>query len=369
MLRPMSSPLDPMHAREPHQASETHSARPAIFDLDIGNDPDDTVVALLIARAPERFRPRLLLTNDETPALGRARFLSQIMDAAGLHGAVAAGLPSPRRLALSVVERAGLVAPDGPPVETDGIGALVAAVDACDEVDYVSLGGLTNLAALLDRHREFADRIHLIQMGPMLVESGRPRRPQYNVRLDPAAFVRAVAAVSSRTFLLSQISWARHGPGRRMSLGLYPDDPVAEALARSPGAGHRLLHAQLGAWCQTGKPCSIQHDPLTLLSRHDARLVRYESLDLQFDGSGLSDLSASSRERLIEIDQARAGPLAGCLTASEPIDALLQVTAQVSISADYVLARTAIIAGLLGPDAAVGESEWSDFNRVRDSES
>src|SRR5690349_8035606 len=142
-------------------AMETSSARPAIFDLDIGNDPDDTVVALLIARAPARFRPRLLLTNDETPALGRARFLSQIVGSGALHDLVAAGLPSPRRSALAVVERAGLVAPGGSPVHPDGIGALIAAVDACDVVDYYSLGGLTNLAALLDRYPEFAERIHL----------------------------------------------------------------------------------------------------------------------------------------------------------------------------------------------------------------
>jgi hypothetical protein len=347
---------------------DTRSALPAIFDLDIGNDPDDTVVALLIARAPARFRPRLLLTNDETPAFGRARFLAQIVGAGGLGGVVAAGLPSPRRAAASVVERAALVAPGGPAVNTDGIGALVAAVDACDQVDYYSLGGLTNLAALLDRHPEFAERIHLIQMGPMLAGGELPRRPQYNVRLDPAAFLRVVPAVCSRTFLLSQISWTRHGPGRRRALGLYPDDPVAEALSRSPGTGERLLHAQLGAWCEAGKPCSIQHDPLTTLSQHDARLVRYETLDLQFDGSGLSDLSPASRARLIEIDDVRGGPLASCLVPSDPIHASLEVTARVSISADYALARAALIAGLLGPDSAVGESDWSGFNRVRVSD-
>lgn len=346
---------------------ETRSARPAIFDLDIGNDPDDTVVALLIARAPARFRPRLLLTNDETPALGRARFLSQIVGSGGLRDLVAAGLPGPRRSALSVVERAGLVAPGGPPVNPDGIGALIAAVDACDDVDYYSLGGLTNLAALLDRHPEFAGRIHLIQMGPVLIESGLPRRPQYNVRLDPAAFFRAVPAVSSRTFLLSQISWAHHEPGRR-ALGLYPDDPVAGALVRSADAGHRLLHAQLGAWCQSGKPCSIQHDPLTTLSQHDPGLVRYETLDLQFDASGLADLSPSSRKRLAEIDEVRGGPLSGCLTPSDPLHAALQVTARVSIRADYTLARTALIAGLLGPDSTVCESDWSGSHRVRDRE-
>jgi hypothetical protein len=365
MLHRMSSPSGQERTREPNLPTETPPDRPAIFDLDIGNDPDDTVVALLIARAPARFGPRLLLTNDETPALGRARFLSQIVSSEGLRAVVAAGLPSPRRSALSVVERAGLVAPGGPPVHPDGIGALVAAVDACDHVDYYSLGGLTNLAALLDRHPEFAERIDLIQMGPVLIERGLPRRPQYNVRLDPAAFHRVVPAVSSRTFLLSQISWPRHEPERRRALGLYPDDPVAEALARSPGAGHRLLHAQLGAWCQAGKPCSIQHDPLTTLSRHDSRLVRYETLDLQFDASGLADLSPSSRKRLIEMDEVRAGPLSGCLTPSDPIHAALQVTAQVSISADYLLARSALITGLLGPDSAVREADWSGFNRVR----
>jgi hypothetical protein len=347
---------------------ETRPDRLAIFDLDIGNDPDDTVVALLISRAPARFRPRLLLTNDETPAFGRARFLSQMVGAGGLAGIVAAGLPSPRRAADSVVERAGLVAPDGPAINTDGIGALVAAVDACDHVDYYSLGGLTNLAVLLDRHPEFAARIHLIQMGPMLVGGELPRRPQYNVRLDLAAFLRVVPAVCSRTFLLSQISWARHRPGRRRALGLYPDDPVAEALSRSPGAGERLLHAQLGAWCRTGKPCSIQHDPLTALSQHDPRLVRYETLELEFDASGLTDLSPRSRKRLSEMDDVRSGPLAGCLTSSDPIHASLQVTARVSISADYALTRAALITGLLGPNSAVGESDWSGFNRVHASE-
>jgi hypothetical protein len=362
MLVRMSSSLD--RARTP----ELSEARPAIFDLDIGNDPDDTVVALLIARAPARFRPRLLLTNDETAALGRARFLRQIVGPAGLADRVAAGLPSPRRAAHAVVERAALVAPEGPPVSADGVGALVAAVDACDEIDYYSLGALTNLAALVDRHPEFAGRIHLIQMGPMLVERGLPRRPQYNVRLDPAAFGRAVTAVASRTFLLSQVSWARHGAGPRRALGIYPDDPLADALVRSPDAGHRLLHAHLDAWCQSGKPCSIQHDPLTVLSQLDARLVRYEGVELEIDAAGLADLSAASRARLRELDEARGGPLAGCLTAADPIRASCRVTARVSIGADYPLARAALVAGLLDPDRMIGEPDWSAFNRARDRE-
>lgn len=86
------------------------------------------------------------------------------------------------------------------------------------------------------------------------------------------------------------------------------------------------------------------------------------------DASGLSALSASSRERLLEIDAARGGPLSGCLLPADPIHAVLQVTARVSVSAEYALARTALISGLLGPDSSVRESDWSGYNRARESE-
>jgi inosine-uridine nucleoside N-ribohydrolase len=301
------------------------SGEARVYDLDIGNDPDDTCVAAMIARSPERFRPALLITNDEARSLGRARFLAAVMGGARIP--IAAGLPSLRRREDTLVERAALVPPSGG-VGVDGVDRLIDVLERHDRTTYFGLGALTNLAAAIARRPDLAARVDLVQMGPVI----EPReKPQYNARLDPASFRATLAAVRAPRLLLSDVSWARFGGRReaRHEVGLYPDDPLYQALARAGDLALGWVVRHLDAWVASGKPCSILHDPLTVLSALEADLVSYDEVALVLDEHGHAAL-------------APAPGIPVCVRASSRVD--------------YPAARRAIVRAFFPDESAT----WAD---------
>ena len=77
-----------------------------IYDTDVGTDPDDTCVLIMAARDPA-LAATLVVTNDETAGLDKARFGAQIAEAAGARYEVVAGLPSDKRRSDDLAARAG----------------------------------------------------------------------------------------------------------------------------------------------------------------------------------------------------------------------------------------------------------------------
>lgn len=339
------------------------SPLPAIFDLDIGTDPDDTCVAVMVLGAVDRFLPALLLTNDETATCGRARFLAGLVAAAGAKVPVAAGLPSRRRRASCLVEEVSLC-PAEADFEREGVQSLIRTIEAHPRVRYYGLGALTNLDAALESRPDLAERIDLVQMGPALAGAYRRDLPQYNARLDPGAFSRVLARVSIPALVLSHSTWGRYGESMRQKLGIYPDDPLADAL-RAAGPVPALFVRHLEAWVESGKPCSIMHDPLTVLGSLLPGLVDFAPVDLALDESGWAGLSEPSRRALQAWLPARGQAIADYLAAPQPELAGAVFSCRMSLDTDDERARLAIASTLLGKRGAQIAPAWGDFNRVR----
>jgi Inosine-uridine preferring nucleoside hydrolase len=319
------------------------TSAPCVYDLDVGKDPDDTCVAAMIARAPQRFRPALALTNDETAGLGRARFLSDMLGPD--RAVVAAGLPSPRRVPDCLVERAGLVETAASEVHTDGVDRLLAVLEGSPRTRYFCLGALTNLAAALARRPDLAPRVDLVQMGPALASAYHRASPQYNARLDPASFSAVLRAVPPPSLLLAHVSWARYteAADARLQLGIYPDDPVGRELGRAEHPALRRFHRHVLAWVESGFACSIMHDPLTVLGGMGDGPVEWEEGDLWVGDDGFADRTPLS------------GPGA-------------MIRARLSRSADYGAARCAIAGALFDAsltEAAALARAWSEHNAAR----
>ncbi len=335
---------------------------PAIFDMDIGSDPDDTCVAVMILKAPARFRPVLLITNDETVAQGRARFLAGLVQVAGVQVPVAAGLPSQRRRQKCLVEEAPLI-PDSTPLDTDGIQTLIQTLRIHPRVRYFSLGALTNLDAALAQVPDLADRVELVQMGPALTGAYRRESPQYNARIDPAAFHRVLCQVRKPRLVPSHSTWGRYGDGLRQQLGIYPDDPFAAAL-RSAGELPTLFVRHLEAWVQTGKPCSIMHDPLTVLSSLMPGLVTFADVEMLLDTGGFAGLSPCSQHAL----QSHAGGV-GCVAGKDlalpTAAAATTIACRMSFDVNLEAARMAIAMAVLGEFGVQIAVEWGKFNGSR----
>jgi inosine-uridine nucleoside N-ribohydrolase len=347
------------------ETSGAGGATPAIFDMDIGSDPDDTCVATMVLGAADRFRPALLLTNDETSTLGRARFLASLVDASGLDVPVAAGLPSERRRADCLVEEVGLC-PADPRFERDGVELLIRTLEAHPRVDYFSLGALTNLDAALEARPELASRVRLVQMGPALQGAYHRDWPQYNARLDPGAFVRALRRVERPTLVMSHSTWGTYGASTRQKLGVYLDDPMTAALrSASPVAALFLRH--LEAWVADGMPCTILHDPLTVLASLTPGLVDFVDARLALGGDGWTWLDEGSHLALRGMLPHRARPISGYLQAPpRPVEGALSIACSLSLDTHDEEARRAIATALVGERGADVAADWGAFNRARD---
>jgi inosine-uridine nucleoside N-ribohydrolase len=335
---------------------------PAVFDMDIGSDPDDTCVAVMVLRDLPRFRPALLLTNDETETAGRARFLARLVAEGEADVPVASGLPSQRRRAGCLVEEAGLC-PAKARFERDGVAALIRVLEGHPSVTYFGLGALTNLDAALSARPDLAPRVRLIQMGPALFGAYRREVPQYNARIDPGAFARALGRVRAPTLVFSHSSWGRYGEGLRQRIGIYPDDPLAGAL-REQSALAALFVRHLEAWTQTGKSCSIMHDPLTVLSASVPGLIEFADVELVIAEDGWAGLGALAHKSMRDLSPARTGVIEAYLSGPHRLIQGTSIEARVSLATDDEAVRRSITEALLGGGASAVAAAWSQFNRV-----
>ncbi|MEW6277211.1 MAG: hypothetical protein AB1758_01210, partial [Candidatus Eremiobacterota bacterium] len=217
---------------------------------------------------------------------------------------------------------------------------------------------LTNLAEALASSP--CPGLRLFQMGPCLAGAYPRARPQYNVRMDPWAFARVMTAAHLPHLVMSHTTWALY-PSGRTRLGLYPDDPLGQALRGSPDPAHRLLWDHLTDFVASGKPCTILHDPLTVLACLEPGLVDFAEAGLWMDEEGTCGLTPVGCAELLRLPAHRTAPVASALQAPGPVRGI-PFRARISLGADYERARQRVVEALFGPAADDLAARWRDHN-------
>jgi inosine-uridine nucleoside N-ribohydrolase len=318
--------------------------RPTIIDSDAGTDPDDTCVAIVVARHPALFDARLMLTNDETSRWAKARFVSHVIEAAGGDVPVAAGLPSLKKRDEDLAEKAGL-APEGE-VDRDGVSRVIEVLEQ-HEVDYIGLGALTNLDAALQRRPDLASRVRLFQMGPAVANGFGRARSQYNARIDPGAFARVLQRVPVPTLIATHTTWGNwaerpvEGDGKP-PLGVFPDDDLGKCLITSERADLAIYGRHLAAFVATGKQCSILHDPATLLASREPELFDLVEVEVVVDEHGWLHFTKSCVECLRELPGERIRCVTKALDDWNPPNGT-PVRVRLSLGADYAKIRERVV--------------------------
>ena len=272
--------------------------RRILLDTDIGTDVDDALALAFALRHPEIELAAVTTVSGDTRR--RAQIAAKLI---ALNGGpqieVAAGLSQPLggqgRTFWAGHEGRGLLGEgeDIPISPRDGVDVIVDTLLA-EEMEVVTIGPLTNLAAALEREPRIAERIPRLTLMGGLFQRPEPQRTalpfsvEYNLNADPQAAVAVLstpipttcvpADVTMRTYLLDEHV-------RRLEASA---DPLLQALARLVRVWTPVL-ANLFGITGVSLPqglAAITHDPLALATLVERRFVTAEILPVALAVAG-----------------------------------------------------------------------------------
>lgn len=268
--------------------------RRIVLDTDMGSDVDDALCLALALASPEVELVAVTHVAGDTQL--RARISRRLLDLAGRSDVpVYAGCGAPLagsgdRFVWFGIEGKGILdEPSGPDAE-DAVGALVRLFEQHDDLELVTVGPLTNIAAALARSPGLAARIaRMTIMGGHLRDAaygGRDLGPDvdYNLRSDPDASLAVLTAgVPIRLVPINvtlQTWLTREGLDRiAASDGALPSALVAAVREWTP-IMNRLydIRAEVEA---PGDNVAFLHDPLTLTAAFDESFCQWEDLPIE----------------------------------------------------------------------------------------
>lgn len=258
-------------------SSVPSGAAPYVVDTDVGGDPDD---ALALAVAASLRSVHSVMTCDEVRDGGRAALARTLLRACGrpdiavYEGAVARThpdfLPFP----------SGTYRPK-PEGGSQFMLEFSRAVADSQEVVWVGMGPMTNLAALADHSPNLLQRVNVVQMGGWLRETPRP---EHNLRLDPGAASKVMGRCASFTLVPADITMS----GRNR---LDEDHSLLGWLRDHHSKWASIVHDNFAWWFGSRYPSSYQHDTLALAIATGLPAT-IEAMRLYIDPEGLVQTSS-----------------------------------------------------------------------------
>lgn len=264
-----------------------------VLDTDIGSDCDDTVALALALASPELDLAAVTTVSGD--ARRRAGIAAHLLALAGRTDVpVFAGCERPLGVGRFVWfghegielggERGRGAVRDEPAEE-----ALRRLFDGRGDLELVTIGPLTNLAAALRRDPGLARRIpRLTMMGGFLsgaAPDGRPLPPviDYNLCGDPAAAAAVFAAAIPMRLVPIDVTlrvWLTEADAAALAAAARPIGPAVARALRAWAPIQRDGFAGLGAPVPAGA-VSYLHDPLAVACAHDESFCTFTALDLR----------------------------------------------------------------------------------------
>jgi purine nucleosidase len=261
-----------------------------ILDTDIGTDVDDALALAFALRHPQIELAAVTTVSGDTGQ--RARIAAKILQLVGRADIeVAAGLRQPiggeGRMAWFGHEGKGIVdeGEDIPFSQRDAIEVIVDSL-LTEEMEVVTIGPLSNVAAALAREPRIAQRMtHLTVMGGFFHRcelDGQPVPPaiDYNLNADPEAAVRVLSSPIPTTYVPGDVTirtWLLENHLHRME---ETSDALVRALVRLVRIWTPIMvnvFERAGLKMPQGL-AAIPHDPLAMATVVDRRFVTAEEL-------------------------------------------------------------------------------------------
>ena len=263
-----------------------------VLDTDIGSDCDDTVALALALASPEVELAAVTVVSGDVRLRGRvaAHLLalggrSDVPVHVGAERPLGAGTFvwfGHEGVELGGARGAGALS-DEPAVE-----ALLRLFDGRSDLELVTIGPLTNLAAALRRDPGLARRMHrLTVMGGFLSGTAPDGRPlpqaiDYNLCGDPEAAATVFAAAIPTRLVPVDVTlrvWLAESDAAALAAHPRAIGPAVARALRAWAPIQRDGFAGLGAPVPDGA-VSFLHDPLALACAHDESFCTFSELDL-----------------------------------------------------------------------------------------
>ena len=261
-----------------------------ILDTDVGSDADDALCLALALAAPEIELVAVTHVSGDTRL--RAAISRRLLDLAGRDAVpVYAGRTHPLddrgRFVWFGHEGVGILDDRAMPLvpDDDAVEVLRRAFRAPGDLELVTIGPLTNVAAALASDPSLAHRIpRLTVMGGFLRGGtyggvGFPPAYDYNLCADPAASLSVLASGIPTRLIPIDVTmqvWIAERDVRALEASSAVHRAVARAVRRwTPGMTASLVGAGADPAIDNA---AFLHDPLALCCAYDESVCRFEEL-------------------------------------------------------------------------------------------
>lgn len=246
-----------------------------ILDHDAGTNPDDCFALLMLLNATNSD-VRLVISGNNYP-VERARFIHKIIEQHGTQGVVVCAGDGTGHIDFNAWK---FIEGYEPHISTDYLSAIKEILETCDNVTYVAIQGLSNLATLLRTYPAYQDTFNIVHMGMNITQSTDFISGGTNMEAD------ALAAKYVYGLGLTRLTVVGSHTTQNDAIRVTPETDVYKKLARSNHPNHHMLIEHLHDFHNRHNIWPALHDPLTTSVALGYDFVSFTDYRVEFDAMG-----------------------------------------------------------------------------------
>lgn len=245
-----------------------------VLDTDAGTNPDDVFALLMLLNSSE-IELKLIITGNRFP-VERAVFVKKILSLSGRNIPVFAGEDTGcvDFFAQKYIENEDMNIDKG--YRT----ALKQLCDNYDEIVYIAIQGLSNIASFIKEFPLYKDKFIIYHMGVNLGGADEAYvKGGTNIEADP---------IANKFICESGLNLKIIGAHTTINdkIRVTPESKIYLALSKSNNLAHKLLVSHLQDFYERRKICPAMHDPLTVSAALGREFVSFKEEDICFDKEG-----------------------------------------------------------------------------------
>lgn len=252
-----------------------------ILDHDIGTNPDDFFSLLLLLNSSS-VDLKLTISGNNFP-FERARFAHRIIRQQGM-----SSVPIYAGEATGQIEfhaHSYIADYETNDISPDYIPAIKTVLDEYDDVTYLAIQGLSNLAQFLKSYPTYANKMTVVHMGAKVESTGQLITGGTNMEAD------ALAAKYVYEYNLPKFKVVGSHTTISDAIRVHPDTVLYQKLQASSHPNHQLLLAHLHDYYKRRQIWPALHDPLTTTVAMGYDFVTFSEKSLLFEADGAYRLS------------------------------------------------------------------------------